>query len=344
MSTPTMLARPAHRAEATPLLSVQGLTIDLEAGTTQRGLVEDLSFDLAEGTSLALIGESGCGKTLTSRAVLGLLPRHLKVSGGSVMFEGRDLVRASEQELRQVRGASIGMVFQEPMSCLDPTMTIGDQIGESRRLHLGENRRTARKAAQALLDRVGIPHADRRVRSYPHELSGGMQQRAMIAAAIACSPKLLIADEPTTALDVTIQAEILDLLRELREDLRLAVLLVTHDLGVVADFCDEVVVMYAGHAAERSTVERVIGSPAHPYTRALHASTPSGASARTYLEVIEGRVPAAGSFPAGCRFEPRCPHATAACLQPQPEVELPGGHRTRCGRVAAGELTLGEEA
>lgn len=341
MTAHSMIERSVEPDEAIPMLSVEGLTIDLQGATTQRGLVQDLTFDLAEGRSLALIGESGCGKTLTAMAVLQLLPRQLEISSGSIRFDGQDLVEASERELRRVRGGPVGMVFQEPMSSLNPTMTIGDQIGESRRIHLGESRKVARQAARGLLERVGIPNADRRIKSYPHELSGGMQQRAMIAAAIACKPKLLIADEPTTALDVTIQAEILDLLRELQEELRLAVLLVTHDLGVVADFCDDVVVMYAGHAAERSTVDQVILSPRHPYTRALTASTPHAASPRTFLNAIPGRVPAAGTFPEGCRFQPRCAHAIEAeCSRPQPEVLMADGHRTRCGRVARGELEL----
>jgi oligopeptide/dipeptide ABC transporter ATP-binding protein len=328
-------------ALGTPLLSVEGLTIDLPGGPGQHGLVEDVSFDLHRGRSLALIGESGCGKSLTSMAILGLLPPHLPVRAGSVRFDGVDLLDCGERDLRRVRGGPVGIVFQEPMSSLNPTMTVGDQIAEARRIHLGERRATALREAVALLDRVGIPNAGQRIRSYPHELSGGMQQRVMIAAAIACDPKLVIADEPTTALDVTIQAEILELLRDLRRDLDLAVLLVTHDLGVVADFCDDVVVMYAGHVVERTSVRGLFYEPRHPYSSALLAAVPQAGQPRTRLTVIPGRVPPAGRFPAGCRFQPRCGHALPdECALPQPEAELSGGHRTRCGRVAGGAVTL----
>ncbi|GAB3468506.1 ABC transporter ATP-binding protein [Actinophytocola sediminis] len=322
----------------TPLLSVDGLTIDLPG---QPGLVDDVRFDLHRKRSLALIGESGCGKSLTSMAILGLLPPGMSVRAGSVRFDGVDLLAAGERDLRRVRGGPVGIVFQEPMSSLNPTMTVGDQIAEARRIHLGERKATALRAAAALLDRVGIPNAQQRIRSYPHELSGGMQQRVMIAAAIACDPRLVIADEPTTALDVTIQAEILELLRDLRRDLDLAVLLVTHDLGVVADFCDDVVVMYAGHVVERTSVHGLFYEPRHPYSSALLASVPQAGRPRTRLTVIPGRVPPAGRFPAGCRFQPRCAHAAPEeCGLPQPEAELAGGHRTRCGRVADGAVTL----
>ena len=322
----------------TPLLSVRGLTIDLPG---QRGLVEDVSFDLHQKRSLALIGESGCGKSLTSMAILRLLPPGLPVRSGSVVFDGVDLLRCSARELRRVRGGPVGIVFQEPMSSLNPTMTVGDQIAEARQVHLGERRPAALRRAAELLDRVGIPNARVRVRSYPHELSGGMQQRVMIAAAIACDPKLVIADEPTTALDVTIQAEILELLADLRRDLDLAVLLVTHDLGVVADFCDDVVVMYAGHVVERTSVDGLFYAPAHPYSSALLAAVPQAEHPRTRLTVIPGRVPPAGRFPTGCRFQPRCAHdSPERCALPQPESELDGGRATRCDRVAAGAVTL----
>ncbi|MFG1972721.1 ABC transporter ATP-binding protein [Nonomuraea fuscirosea] len=324
-----------------PLLSVRGLTIDLPGGAVQPGLVEDVTFDVHRGRAVALIGESGCGKSLTSMAILGLLPAAVRVVAGSVLFDGVDLLTCTRRQLRRVRGGPVGMVFQEPMSSLDPTMTVGDQIAEVRRLHLGERRSVALKRAGELLERVGIPKADKRLRSYPHEMSGGMQQRVMIAAAIACEPKLLIADEPTTALDVTIQAEILELLRDLRRDLDLAVLLVTHDLGVVADFCDDVVVMYAGHIAERTPVDGLFYEPKHPYSSALLSAVPQSGRARTNLTVIKGRVPSAGHFPVGCRFEPRCEHSVDSfCGRPQADTALSDDHRTRCGRVAGGELTL----
>ncbi|SHK50909.1 peptide/nickel transport system ATP-binding protein [Pseudonocardia thermophila] len=329
------LAPPPSRE---PLLAVSDLAIDLAGETVQRGLIHDVSFTVAPGESVALIGESGCGKTMTGMAVLGLLPRGFTVSSGSIRLGGRDLLACSERELRSVRGRSLGAIFQEPMSSLDPTMRVGDQIAEARRLHLGESRKVARARAEELLDRVGIADAARRLDSYPHELSGGMQQRVMIASAIACDPDLVLADEPTTALDVTIQAEILELLRELRREQGIAVLLVTHDLGVVADFCDRVVVMYAGTVVERAGVDELFADPAHPYTRALLDAVPQTGHPRTLLPVIQGRVPVAGRFPAGCRFEPRCPHGgDERCLAPQHETALPGARSVRCARAAAGE-------
>jgi oligopeptide/dipeptide ABC transporter ATP-binding protein len=326
------------------LLTVTDLTIDLAGNPGQPGLVEGVSFEVPAGQSVALIGESGCGKTLTSMSILGLLPPELRVSRGQILFDGLDLVTASSRELRRVRGGPVGMVFQEPMSSLDPTMTVGDQIGEARRLHLGESRRQAREKARELLDHVGIANAARRLDAYPFEFSGGMQQRVMIAAAIACDPKLVIADEPTTALDVTIQAEILELLRSLQQEMGLAVLLVTHDLGVVADFCDDVVVMYAGHVVERAQADPVFENSMHPYTRALLDSVPQAGRARTMLKAIPGRVPPAGEFPAGCRFQPRCSYAlVGVCDRPQTEWELAPGHLSRCVRVGTRELSLKEQ-
>jgi oligopeptide/dipeptide ABC transporter ATP-binding protein len=341
---------PEVEAAATgdPLLAVDGLTIDLTGPGGQPGLVQDVTFAVHGGESVALIGESGCGKTMTAMAVLGLLPAGFAVTGGSIRFQGRDfqsrdLLACSEREKRSVRGRSIGAIFQEPMSSLNPTMRVGDQIAEARRLHLREHRKVALRRARELLDRVGIPNAERRLDSYPHELSGGMQQRVMIASAIACDPELVLADEPTTALDVTIQAEILELLRDLRREQGIAVLLVTHDLGVVADFCDRVVAMYAGSVVERSDVERLFGRPSHPYTRALLDAIPQTERPHTVLPVIRGRVPPAGQFPAGCRFEPRCAHGGHdRCLEPQRETSLADGRFTRCARVADGDLVLAE--
>ncbi|OLS98660.1 ABC transporter [Pseudonocardia sp. CNS-004] len=332
-----------HAEPGDPLLAVDGLTIDLTGPGGQPGLVQDVTFAVHGGESVALIGESGCGKTMTAMAVLGLLPAGFRVTGGSIRFQGRDLLACSEREKRSVRGRSIGAIFQEPMSSLNPTMRVGDQIAEARRLHLREHRKVARRRARELLDRVGIPNAERRLDSYPHELSGGMQQRVMIASAIACDPELVLADEPTTALDVTIQAEILELLRDLRREQGIAVLLVTHDLGVVADFCDRVVAMYAGSVVERSGVERLFDRPAHPYTRALLDAIPQTERPRTVLPVIRGRVPPAGQFPPGCRFEPRCAHGGHdRCLGPQQEASLADGRYTRCARVADGDLVLAE--
>lgn len=323
------------------LLSVRGLTIDLEGENSQRGLVDDVSFDLRRGQTLGLIGESGCGKSLTALSIVGLLPSSLHVVAGSIELDGVDLVGAGRRALGRTRGAAIGTVFQDPMSSLNPTMTVGDQVAEARRLHLGESRAVARKAAVKLLERVGIADAERRSRSYPFELSGGMQQRVMIAAAIACDPDLIIADEPTTALDVTVQAEILDLFRELQSSLDLAVLMVTHDLGVVADFCDDVIVMYAGQIVDRAPVYDLYRSPRHPYTEALLSAVPRPDAAHSVLNTIPGRVPPAGSFPTGCRFMPRCAYAVPeVCGLPQPETSFGQGRTARCCRSAAGELDL----
>jgi oligopeptide/dipeptide ABC transporter, ATP-binding protein, C-terminal domain len=321
-----------------PILSVRDLTIDYLGEPRQPALVQDVSFDVLPGRSVALIGESGCGKTITSLAVLGLLPARMRVAGGSIVLDGVDVLQASERTLRDLRGRTVGAIFQEPMSSLNPTMPVGDQIGEARWLHLGESRRAARAKAVELLDRVGIPNAARRARAYPHELSGGMQQRVMIASAIACEPAMLLADEPTTALDVTVQADILALLADLQRDLGLGILFVTHDLGVVAEFCADVVVMYAGHVVERAGTRALFAAPRHPYTAALLGAVPQAGQARTVLTTIPGRVPPSGAFPAGCRFRPRCAHAVATCAEPQ-HGGADGDHFTLCDRVAAGELT-----
>lgn len=326
---------------AEPVLSVRGLVIDFTGRPGQRALVQDVDFDVSRGQSVALIGESGCGKTLTSLAVLGLLPPRMRVAAGSITLGGVDVLSAGEHALRDLRGRTIGAIFQEPMSSLNPTMTVGDQIGESRRLHLGESRRAARAMATELLDRVGIPNAAVRARAYPHEMSGGMQQRVMIAAAIACEPAMVLADEPTTALDATVQADILKLLEDLQRDLGLGILFVTHDLGVVADFCADVVVMYAGHVVERASAKELFHAPRHPYTEALLGAVPQAGRARTMLNVIPGRVPASGALPSGCRFRPRCSYAEPCCAEQQHGAVNDDDHFTFCDRVAAGELVLG---
>ena len=324
-----------------PVLSVQGLTVDLRGADKQPGLVEDVSFDVFPNKTLALIGESGCGKTMTAMAILGLLPPAIHVAGGQVMFDGRDLLSMRPKELREVRGAGVSMIFQDPMSSLNPTRRVGDQIVEARRLHLSEPKQVSKKRAIELLDQVGIPNPDKRVNAYPFELSGGMQQRVMIAMAIACDPKVLIADEPTTALDVTIQAEILDLLASLQRDLGMGVLLVTHDLGVVADFADEVAVMYAGHLVEFGSALQVFRHPKHPYAAGLLDAMPQGAEPRTRLPVVAGRVPMAGHFPHGCRFRDRCPHAQEVCEHDLPAtIDVEPGHRSRCLLVQSGSLDL----
>ncbi|MBN9139399.1 MAG: ABC transporter ATP-binding protein [Micrococcales bacterium] len=318
-----------------PVLEVTDLSLRRVGSTNPASLVQSVSFEVGAGECVALIGESGCGKTLTSMAVLGLLPKAIRVESGSVRLEGTEILGSSEREYARYRGNSVGAIFQDPMSSLDPTMKIGDQIAESRRIHLGESRTEGRRRAVELLERVGIANARSRLDSYPFELSGGMQQRVMIAAAIACEPAVLIADEPTTALDVTVQAGVLDLLRGLQTELGLAVLLVTHDLGVVADFSDRVAVMYAGQIVERGATRELLDElPMHPYTKALAASVAQTGRAHTVLPTIPGRVPSADEMPMGCRFQKRCPFAEPdRCGRPQEEVRLGPGRAARCVRV-----------
>ncbi|QIG51899.1 ABC transporter ATP-binding protein [Nordella sp. HKS 07] len=309
------------------LLSVRNLAIAL--GQTR--LVEDVDLDLEQGQVLGLVGESGSGKSLTCQALMRLLPPELHVASGEIILNGRDLSRASEADMRQVRGTEIGMIFQNPSSRLDPVMTIGEQITESIRYHEGASRSISRARAIELLRQVGIPDAGSRLDSYPHEFSGGMRQRVMIAMALACRPKVLIADEPTTALDVTVQAQVLRLLLDLRDRLGLAILLVTHNLGVVAQTCDWVYVMYAGRVMERGPKRAVLREPAHPYTEALLRCQPGAARPAGPLPAIPGQAPPAGAFPAGCRFHPRCPRAEPACHESLPVLQAVAPQRlTAC--------------
>ena len=299
------------------LLTVRNLSI----GVGHRLIVEDVDLDIRAGEVLGLVGESGSGKTVTCRALARLLPRgQLHIASGSVRFNERDLTRLSEEEMRKVRGVEIGMIFQNPSSHLDPVMRIGDQIAESVRYHEGAPMAEGRSRAVELLRQVGIPDPARRLNAYPHEFSGGMRQRVMIAVALACRPKLLIADEPTTALDVTVQAQVLRLLLDLRDRLGLAILLVTHNLGVVAQTCDSLAVMYAGRVMERGAKRELLRAPAHPYTEALLKCQPGAAKAAALLPAIPGQPPAATAFPEGCRFHPRCPRAAAECRERRPEL------------------------
>jgi len=328
----------AAHVSADTVLAVDRLRLDLGGRHPQPGLVNDLSFDVRAGETVALIGESGCGKSMTALAILGLLPAAVQVVGGSIVLAGEEIASASSKRLAALRGAVVGTVFQDPMSSLDPTMSIGRQIAESRRLHLREPARTAAERAVELLDLVGIPNPRARADAYPFELSGGMQQRALIAAAVACEPRLLIADEPTTALDVTVQAEILELLAELQSRTKMGLLLVTHDLGVVAGVADRVVVMYAGEAVEKAPTVDLFADPSHPYTRALLSSVPQAGRPHQQLPVIAGRVPPAGAFPQGCRFQDRCPHVMADLCTSVPIESTPVGvdHVSRCARAASG--------
>ena len=317
---------------AAPLLSIDNLTVQFRSDRGWSTAVEAVSFDIAEGESLGVVGESGSGKSVTALSILRLHTRGAaRFPSGVVRYVGRDLLRAGERDLRAVRGHDIAMVFQDPMSSLNPVLTICDQICEPLRLHQGLSQADARRRAIGLLDLVRIPDAARRVDEYPHRLSGGMRQRVMIAIAIACRPRLLIADEPTTALDVTIQAQILELLRELRAELGMAVMLISHDLGVIAEFAKRVIVMYAGRIVEDAPIDVLFRAPRHPYTEGLMASMPSldGAVARLYA--IPGRIPDPDEAIAGCRFGPRCVHVEAICRAAAPQLlPVEGAHLVRC--------------
>lgn len=294
-------------------------------------VVDDVTFDVGEGETVGLLGESGCGKSVTAMSILGLLPGAGKVESGRIVFGGHDLAHVDEREIRRVRGKEIALVSQEPMVSLDPAFRIGAQLTEAVRRHGSLTRAVAKRRALELLSLVQIPAPDLVARRYPHEISGGMAQRVAIARALAGSPRLLIADEPTTALDVTVQAEILALLRDLQADTGMAILLVTHDWGVVADMCDRAVVMYAGEVVERATVTALFDAPLHPYTAALLASNPNNADGAEMLPTIPGSVPQPGSWPSGCHFHPRCARATAACTERPISLETPMPDReTRC--------------
>ena len=329
-----------------PLLAVRDLRTWFFTDQGVARAVDGVSFDVRGSETLGIVGESGCGKTVTSLSILGLLPRPPArvMEGSSVRFAGEELVGAPERRLRALRGNDIAMIFQEPMSSLNPVYTVGDQIGETLRLHRRLHRGAARAETVRLLEEVGIPEPARRAGEYPHQLSGGMRQRVMIAMALSCSPKLLIADEPTTALDVTIQAQILELLAALRRSYGMAVLLITHDLGVVAEVCDRVVVMYAGEVVETGTVHEIFRAPAHPYTRALLESLPSVDDPDKRLVSIAGTVPNPTRWPEGCRFRARCGSATQGCEIAQPLVSLGAGREARCWRARAGADVAGPTA
>jgi oligopeptide/dipeptide ABC transporter ATP-binding protein len=308
-----------------PLLEIHDLRVEFGAAAP----VDGVSLSLDGGRTLGLVGESGCGKTLTALAVMGLVPPAGRVAGGRVLFAGRDLLALDERAMRDVRGGAIGMVFQEPMTALNPVLTVGAQIAEVAALH-GAGRGAASARAVEMLRMVEIPDAERRADAYPHQLSGGMRQRVMLAMALACRPQLLIADEPTTALDVTIQAQVLDLLAALQQRLGMAVLLVTHDLGVVAERADEIAIMYAGRIVETGDATAVIAAPAHPYTRGLVASVPAPGR-RSRLAAIPGSVPDPTRLPSGCRFRDRCGDAIAECARVDPPLrDLGGGRRAAC--------------
>ena len=303
-----------------PLLKIEDLVVEV---TGPRGFVravDELSLEVGAGQTVGLVGESGCGKSLTALSIIGLLDSAIRVRRGHIWFAGRDLLELSERELRALRGDRIAMVFQEPMSALNPVQTVGAQIAEAIAVHRSTTRRAARHRAIELLEAVEFPDAVRRATAYPHELSGGMRQRVVIAMAIAGEPSLLLADEPTTALDVTVQAQILDLLRSLRERLGMAVLLITHDLGVVATEAERVAIMYSGRIVEEGATADVFAAPAHPYSRGLLASLPSLRRRTARLDPIPGTVPEPGDRPSGCRFRDRCERAVPDCAAREPAL------------------------
>jgi oligopeptide/dipeptide ABC transporter ATP-binding protein len=317
-----------------PLLAVEGLTMEFPHAERAARAIDGVSFTVDRGEVLGLVGESGCGKSMTALCLMRLVPPPGRISAGRVVFGGTDLLTLPERAMRRVRGARIGMIFQEPMTALNPVLTAGFQIAEAIRVHRAVSAREASRRAIELLAEVGIPEPAARANDYPHQLSGGMRQRVMIAMAIACEPELLIADEPTTALDVTIQAEILDLLRGLRERHGMALILITHDLGVVAEQADRVAIMYAGRIVEEASTRELFAHPLHPYTRLLLGSMPTLGVHRDRLETIPGSVPDITRRPSGCSFRDRCPLATAECaIEPPALVEKAPAHTAACIHV-----------
>jgi oligopeptide/dipeptide ABC transporter ATP-binding protein len=327
-----------------PLLEIQNLSTQFRTHGRTVKAVDNVSLSIDRGEIMALVGESGCGKSVTAFSILGLIPEPPgRIVGGRILFEGRDLRSMSPAELRQVRGGSIGMIFQDPMTSLNPALTVGEQIAEVVMEHRGVSRKVAMERAAELLERVKVPDVQRRIKEYPHRLSGGMRQRVMIAMALACEPKLLIADEPTTALDVTIQAQILRLLCEIRDRTGTAILLITHDFGVVAEVADRVAVMYAGRKVEEGPVAEIFANPQHPYTRGLLGSIPQEADdtgARSPLQEIPGMVPPLDQLPPGCAFAPRCGQALHACAGQIPVLE-PLGHSQVACLVAQAQVHSG---
>ena len=324
-----------------PLLRIEGLQTHFHTDDGIVRAVDGVSFDVRQGETLAVVGESGSGKSVTALSLLRLIPAPGRIVGGSIQFKGRDLLALSPAEMRSIRGKEISMIFQEPMTSLNPVLTCGEQIMEPLIVHERLTRRAAHTRAIEMLELVGIPAPQQRVDEYPHQMSGGMRQRVMIAMALACRPSILIADEPTTALDVTIQAQILELLNRLQEELGMAVILITHDLGVVAETADWVAVMYAGQVVESCDVRSAFNRPLHPYTAGLQASLPKLGRKQDALRVIPGNVPNPAHFPAGCRFHPRCPVAIPICTTDPALLTIEDRHLSRCFRaeeIARGEL------
>jgi len=314
-----------------PLLAIDGLSVSFDTEAGRREVLRDVSFSIAPGEVVGVVGESGSGKSVTALAVMGLLGPQGRITQGSIGFDGTDLVRLDRRAIQSVRGRRIGMIFQEPMTSLNPLLSVGFQVAEVLVRHLGMSAGEARAETVRWFDRVGIPNSGQRFDEYPHALSGGMRQRVMIAMAMACRPALLIADEPTTALDVTIQAQILALMNELRREHGTAIMLITHDMGVIARMSTRVAVMYAGEVVEVGTLRDVLGTPEHPYTRLLLAAMPTARRRMERLPVIPGVMPTPGALPAGCRFNPRCPDAIATCSVDEPPLApSPTGRAVRC--------------
>ena len=337
---------PPDRNTDAPILQVRNLQTSFDLSrTTSIKAVDGVSFDVHAGETLAIVGESGSGKSVTSLSIMGLLPKGVgRISGGSIKLAGTEISNHTDVQMREIRGKDIGMIFQEPMTSLNPVHTIGQRIAEMVIRHEKGSKTRARARAIEMLDLVGIPEPGRRVDSYPHEMSGGMRQRAMIAMALACEPRILIADEPTTALDVTIQAQMLELMQDLQDKMGMAIIFITHDLGVVAELADRVVVMYAAQVVETGPVEQIFRAPKMPYTAGLMNSIPRLGSSvnKVRLEAIRGSVPALTSLPSGCRFHPRCDFATDLCRAAIPELEDAGNdHMIRCARWR--ELNLAQK-
>lgn len=320
------------------LLSVEDLDVTFRTARGNAQAVNHLSFQVNQGETLGIVGESGSGKSVTSLSIMGLLPENITTIEGKAVFEGEDLITMPEKRKQSYRGNHISMIFQEPMTSLNPLHTCGKQIMEPILLHQDLRKKEARVKALELLKLIGIPAPEQRFNEYPHQMSGGMRQRIMIAMALACDPKLLIADEPTTALDVTIQAQILELMKELKKKLNMGIMMITHDLGVVSEMCDRVIVMYAGRIVEQGAIREIMEHPRHPYTEGLIAAIPQIGGAQEKLQSIKGMVPSLYDMPVGCSFHPRCPYADGRCRETQPEiVYLKNGHQVRCFKYTDSE-------
>lgn len=322
---------PSAGGDQATLLDVRNLVTSIKGRSRDFRAVDDVSFQVKRGEIFGVVGESGCGKSMTALSLMQLIPVNAEISGGQILFEGTDLLRLREREMRRIRGNEMSMVFQEPMTALDPAFTVGAQITEVIRAHTNASRDEARDRAAAMLDRLGISNAANRLDNYPHQFSGGMRQRVMLALALVMNPKLLVADEPTTALDVTIQAQILDLIANLRREMGLSVLLITHNLGVVNEIADRVAVMYAGEIVEIGDVQQIFSNSQHPYTQGLLKSMPYLVSRQPRLHVIPGRVPDLRAMPAACRFAARCPNRIEICTEIHPDLrETSPIHELRC--------------